>query len=358
MRPITFQITYEASISLPLTFIDRYMATCTPVYALIYIYGLRHTLAQGQGLSTQAIGEIFHILETDVLNAWKYWEDQGLVKMDTQNEGLSIEFLPFPDHHMSVETQTAKTTDIIPTPSFNVAVRPQYTVEELAFYKMQSEDIAKLFQHGEQTLAKMLTYHDLNILFSFYDWLRLPMDVILYLLSYCADGGHRDLRYVEKVAMDWAERSINTVEIAKDYVHTFDKDFREIMRALGHPSAFPSPTQRKFMQKWLNEMEIPLELILEACDKTAVQLGKPKLTYIDKIIAEWHSKGIKSLEEVAAAEADWKKAEKLAEEADKKRADRPLKRRNNRFANFKPREKDYAKIEQMEREYLMKSLEG
>ena len=363
MRPITFKTAYEASTPLPITFIDRYMPVCTPVYALIYIYGLRHSMAGGEALSTQAIGEVFHILETDVLNAWKYWDAQGLVKMDTQGDSLSIEFLPLTEQ--IVEQYTEKAVEIteatLPkthSKTFNVDIRPQYTMEELSFYKKQSTDIARLFSHGEQTLAKMLTYHDLNVLFGFYDWLRLPIDVILHLLTYCADGDHRDLRYVEKVALDWAERGINTVEAAREYTQTFDGDFRAVMKALGHPSAFPSPTQRKYMQKWLNEMEIPLDLVLEACDKTAVQLGKPKLTYIDKIIADWYKKGIKSLDGVAAAEADWHKAEKTSEDPERRRADKTTKQRRNRFANFTPRERDYAQIERMEREYLLKSIEG
>ena len=347
MRPISFRIAYEPVVSLPLAFVERYMPACTPVYALIYIYGFS---GKAEGMSTQAIGEVFNILETDVLNAWKYWEAQGLVKMDSQDEGHIIEFLPIPEGNTIMEPLSAP-------PLFNVSVRPQYTVEELSFYQQQSADIARLFSHGEQTLGKLLTYNDLNVLFGFYDWLRLPMDVILHLLSYCAEGGHRDLRYVEKVAIDWAERGIKTVQAAQEYTNTFDRDFRAVMKGLGHPSAFPSPTQRKYMQKWLKDMEMPLELVLEACDKTAVQLGKPKLTYIDKIVTGWHKKGIKSLEDVAAAEADWQKAEKLAEEADRKRADKPVTRRN-RFANFKPRERDYEQIERLEREYLMKSVEG
>ena len=359
MRPITFHAACETTLSLPLAFIDRYMPVCTPVYALIYIYGLRHSLSGGTGLSTQEIGEVFEILETDVLNAWKYWDAQGLVKMDSRGESLSIEFLPLPEQEkpgdFSQEEKPVKPEP--PMQIFNVSVRPQYTVEELSFYQKQSADIARLFAHGEQTLAKMLTYHDLNVLFGFYEWLRLPMDVIIYLLDYCAGSGHRDLRYVEKVAIDWAERGINTTEAAINYTQTFDRDFRAIMKALGHPSAFPSPTQRKYMQKWLKEYEMPVELILEACDKTSVQIGKPKLTYVDKIISRWHEKGIKSLEGVAAAEADWQKAEKMAEEADRQRADKPVKRRN-RFANFKAHERDYAQIERNELEYLIKSIEG
>ena len=358
MRPITFKAPHEASMSLSLAFVDQYMSACTPVYALIYIYGLRHSTTGEGNLSTKAIGETFQILETDVLNAWKYWDAQGLVKMETLNESMSIEFLSFPmDMAERPLRESVKAAEVMPSKTFNIDIRPQFTPEELSFYQTQSTDIATIFSHGEQTLGKLLTYHDLNVLFGFYEWLRLPTEVILFLLTYCANGGHRDLRYVEKVAIDWAERGIYTVEEAQEYTQTFDGDFRAVMKALGHPSAFPSPTQRKYMQKWLKEMEMPLELVLEACDKTAVQLGKPKLTYIDKIITDWHKKGIDSLEGIAAAEADWHKAEKMAEEADRKRTQKPDKRRN-RFANFTPRERDYAQLERMEREYLLKSIEG
>ena len=352
MRPITFKITYESSLSLPLSFIDRYMPACTPVYALIYIYGLRHSQEGKRDTTTQEIGEVFHILETDVLNAWKYWETQGLIKMDTQNDGMSIEFLPFPEDADKKKEIVARPEEFLQPKSFNIALRPQYTVEELSFYQKQSEDIARLFAHGEQTLGKLLTYHDLNILFGFYDWLRLPIDVILYLLTYCSEGGHRDLRYVEKAAMDWAERSISSVDAAKDYTETFDRDFRAVMKGLGHPSAFPSPTQRKYMHKWLNEMEMPIELILEACDKTAVQIGKPKLTYIDKIIADWFKKGIRDLEGVEADEAEWIEDRKKSESTAKST------KRRNRFANFKGHERDYEQLEKMEVERLMKSVEA
>ena len=356
MRPIVFQVAYEASVSLPVAFIDRYMPVCTPVYALIYIYGLRHALSGGDNLSTQEIGDAFKILETDVLNAWKYWENEGLVRLNSNDESLAIEFLPF-KNEQEAKTEMSKPDKPVAVPKFDVSIRPQYTIEELSFYQKQSRDIASLFSHGEQTLGKMLTYNDMNVLFGFYDWLRLPMDVILHMLSYCSNGNHRDLRYIEKVALDWAERGINSVSDAQEYTQTFDNEFREVMRAFGQPSAFPSPTQRKYMQKWLVEMEMPLALVLEACDKTAVQIGKPKITYIDKILADWHKKGIKTLEEVATDSANWQKAEKQSAEAERNRG-KTLTMPRNRFVNFKSRERDYEQIERMEQEYLDKKYGG
>jgi hypothetical protein len=53
-------------------------------------------------------------------------------------------------------------------------------------------------------------------------------------------------------------------------------------------------------------------------------------------------------------------SEKGEVESDKKRESAPpaKKRKRNRFANFKPRERDYEEIERMEMEYLQRIVEG
>jgi DnaD/phage-associated family protein len=314
------------------------MTRCAPVYALIYIYGLRHCRSGGQALSTKVICEAFNIIETDVQNAWRYWESKGLVRLSEDGGGMRVEFLP------PGEKPDAASPVLL-------AVRPQYAADELAIYRRQSADVERLFLEAERILAKLLTSNDLNVLFGFYDWLRMPVEVILYMLSYCAGNEHRDLRYAEKVALDWTERGLDTVEAAREYVESFGRDYREVMRALGQGAAFPNATQRKYIDKWLKEMEMPLELVTDACEKTSAQIGKPKLTYVDKIIAGWYKNGIRTLEGVKEAEEDF------ARRAAAKTRALP-ETRKNRYANFKPRERDYEQIERLEQELLESSGGG
>jgi DnaD/phage-associated family protein len=337
MRSISLQMACDVAV--PNVFVDTYMTECIPVYALIYIYALRHVR---EGCTTTAIAEAFNILETDVLNAWKYWEDKGLVRLDAQGENLSITFLPVPKAEAVKNEKLEK-------PALSLvrdAAKPLYTVEELTVYQQQSADIAGLFTHAEKTLAKLLTYHDLSTLFGFYDWLRLPVDVILYLLDHCAGRGHRDLRYIERVALDWAERDIETIEKAAAYIQSFDKDFRNILQAFGGGST-PSPTQRKYITKWLHEWEMPENMVLEACDRAAVQIGKPKLTYVDKILEKWYKSNIRTVADACV------ETETLSQKP--KPAEAP--RKVNRYANFKQRERDYAQIERLERELMLRSIE-
>ena len=358
MNAIKMQLGYEVSaLELPYLFIDHYMVGCAPVYPLIYIFSLRR-LFSGEAVSVQEISSHFQLLDTDVMNAWRHWERMGLVQIEGSGTDISITFLPVrepapvdkaPEIKEPVAKPKTKAVPLAPPEG-----RPQYSVQELTLYRKQSKDIERLFSKSEQFLGKLLTYHDMNVIFGFYDWLRLPLDVIEYLLSYCTEHGHRSLRYIEKCAIDWAERDIDDLEKALTYVHSYDKNYRCILQRLGKLSGFPTPAQRKQMDKWLHEMQLPLDVVLEACDRTTLTAEKPSLSYVDKILAKWHKSGVSSLADIQQADNDFAKKKEVKEQAPAKAP----KANNNRFINFEQRENDYTQIEKLERQYLLQRLKG
>jgi len=334
-------------VTVPCSFIDHYMNTCPPVYALIYLYSFRRAQA-GAETTIKTLSTHFNVLETDVHNAWRFWENAGLVTVEGAAPEVTITFLA-PEQWEKAETPAAPT----PTPAkIIVAERPGYTVEELTLLREKSKEVEQLFKHAEEMLGKLLTYHDMNVLFGFYDWLRLPVDVLAFLLAYCADHGHRDLRYIEKCALDWADRGIHTVEAAKEYTQGFDLDYRTILKAMGQNSGFPTKSQRKYIDKWRSEWNMSLTLIVEACDRAGLQIGTPKFTYVDKIIAAWFKAGITTMEGIAAADEEFTKTKTTAT------ASKAVKAKPTRFANFTQRKNDNTTFEKMERAYLLKELQG
>jgi len=379
MSVIKMQLGYKISaLELPYLFIDHYMTGCAPVYPLIYIFSLRRLLG-GDPVSVQDISQHFQLLDTDVMNAWRHWERVGLVKIEGSGIDISITFLPVRkpapvdkpletvDSNLPDMGNPAKPLAKNPSlPKLPVDKpptltppegRPQYSVQELTLYRSQSKDIERLFSKAEQTMGKLLTYHDMNILFGFYDWLRLPSDVIEYLLSYCAEHGHRNLRYIEKCALDWAERDIDDLEKALDYVHLFDMNYRSVLQRMGKLSSFPTPAQRKLIDKWLHEMQLPLDVVLEACDRTSLTAEKPSLSYVDKILSKWHKSGISTITDIQQADDDYAK-QREQKETKSQTVSKTPKAKNNRFINFEQRENDYSQREQQERQYLLQRLNG
>ncbi len=388
-----FEVPYTL---IPNTFIDRYMSAANPVFALVYIALYRHCAAGSQGVTLKTVAESLNILESDALNALKYWQEEGLLSfsMDEQGLALAVDFLPIAAGEqraaaaipmeadmqdaeeqadaMAIEPEEAEAADkegIVPMeqepedmPQTTAAVRPimearpVYAPEELDMYRQASEDIKKLFASAEQTLGKLLTYNDMNVLFSLYDWLGLPVPVIEELLAVCAEKGHRNMRYIEKAALDWAENSINTVEAAKAYVARFTHDYYQILKAFGYSHRDPTPTEIKHMKKWLDVYAMPLDLVLEACDKTVLQTGGAKLAYTDKILKEWHAKGVQTIDEVMAMEAKfYADKEAQGEKNALKQAPKPPKavQRQNRFVNCPQRNWDDELLKKLETQYLV-----
>ena len=339
------------NIEISCIFIDHYMTSCPPVYSLIYIFSMKK-LIHGEAISIIDIARQFNITEGDVLNAWKHWENSGIVKLENPDKDIAITFLP-----VDVPKQVEVQQPVLPAVKPITGSRPQYTIDELTVYRQQSRDVARIFERAEQTLGKLLYYNDMNILFSFHDWLRLPLDVIEYLLVYCAENGHRNLRYIEKCALDWADNGIDDLEKALNYVQAFDKNYRTILHYMGQTSGYPTPSHRKYMDKWLDEWKMPLDLIMEACDRCVSQIDKPKFNYVDKILSEWHKKDITDIAGVKAADAEFAKSREAAGivpiDKNDKKATKP---KINRFVNFTQRENDYSKWEQLERAYLEQKL--
>ncbi|MCL2387739.1 MAG: DnaD domain protein [Defluviitaleaceae bacterium] len=355
MSAIKMKLDCKRTVDLSFTFIDEYMADCLPVYPLIYIWSLRRLL-DGESANFSEIGERFQLTEGDVIKAWKHWEKQGLVSISSDKEGndTEITFLQVPSKQTDATEPTQCNKTKMPTlevldktKPLPVESRPQYSPDELAYFRTENSDVARIFSRAEKALGKMLSANDMNVIFGFHDWLRLPIDVIEYLLTYCAENEHRNLRYIEKCALDWADRDINNLEKALTYIQGFDNGYREIMVHMGI-SNYPTPVHRKFMDRWLYEWNMPVEIIIEAIERCIEHINKPTLKYVNGILSSWKEKGAYTMESVAVADDEFKR-----DKADKTQSTVvPIRTKQNRFVNFNQRDNDYSHYEKLERAYL------
>lgn len=332
-------------ISIPCPFIDQYMNNGPPVYALIYIYSLRH-LGEGEAITMGETAAHFNILETDVHNAWRHWENAGIVAIEGTAPDMAVTFLP--PEKWGKKTKAEKTVKAI-----TVTERPNYNAKELELYKVNSSEVEKLFKHAEKTLG-LVKYTDLNMLFGLYDWLRMPVDVIEFLLSYCANKGIRSLNYIESVALDWHENGITTVSGAQEYSSVFYGEYRIILEAMGQRIDYPTPIIKKHIDKWRKEWNVPVTLIVEACERSeGIQMVKSRLKHMNTAIESWYKAGITNLTMLQSADEKFAKTKEHT-----KAPSRIVKPKSTRFANFTQRTKDYTQLEKLERAYILKELQG
>lgn len=350
--PLTNKIEYSAT-SVPNIFFDKYMPTANGEFVKVYLYLLRMMNANS-GISICGIADALDHTEKDVLRALKYWEQKGLLLLSfsNQNELLEISILcpdannseadtkyhdPFSAVTLNQKEKTASITETKPlTPEpeqKKYSKKHTYTTKELNEFKKQDE-IGELLYIVEKYIGKTLSSTDVNSLLYIYDELKFSNDLIEYLIEYCVGNGHRSMRYIEKVALSWADEGIDTVEQAKSNTDTYVKTCYPVLKAFGLSGRNPGKSEKDFIIKWTTSYGFSMDIILDACNRTIQAIHQPSFEYADTILSKWNKKGIHKLDDI----------KKLDEEFDRKKEKKPV-AANTSFNDFSQRTYDYDALE-------------
>ena len=185
--------------------------------------------------------------------------------------------------------------------------RPEYTRADMA-RALEGSEFAGLTRAVEEKLGKKLTTPDLSALLGLYDFLGLPADVIFLLVGFCCEGaaarfgpGRRPtLRQIEREGYLWARKGLFTQESAAAYIRkiqTSREKIPQLMKLLGLGDRKPSPTEERYLLSWI-EMGFGGGAVELAYDRTILKCKELKWAYLDKILQNWHQKGLHTPEEI------------------------------------------------------------
>lgn len=332
-------------------FIDRYMPAANGDYVKVYIYILRLVVCGSNDFTVEQIAKQMNLIQSDVLRALRYWSTQKLIEITYEDDmitGIGFLSLEKTEEILTPKAEPSKAPKA--KKQAKLQQRPQYSMEEMALYAEQ-DTFKELLYITERYMQKPLSQTDVNVLLGFLDWLGLPIEVVEFLIEHCVSDGHRHMNYIEKVAMDWADQNIRTVEQAKAYTDKYNKNYYRIFKALGISDRQPTANQMKFMDRWVSDYNFAIEVIELACDKTIAAINKPELAYVDTILTRWNNKGVKSIN--AVEELD--KSFKLSKDTKKTKA---TPNKKNNFHNYNQRDYDYDDIEKKMKDLLKKKSNG
>lgn len=190
---------------------------------------------------------------------------------------------------------------------------PQYRAEEIARRSREDERFRDILLEAQKVMGRPLNSNDTRSLFTIYDHLALPVEVILVLLHYCAERnqekyhGSRRLtsRFIEKEAFEWVHREILTLEQTEEYIRSQKErrsDLGRAKEALAIRGRELTATEERYLSSWL-EMGFRAEAIAIAYDRTVTQIGSLKWPYINKILQSWHENGLHTPEEIQAGDS-------------------------------------------------------
>ena len=189
---------------------------------------------------------------------------------------------------------------------------PEYSRKDLADALEREPDFQGLYQEVERIVSRPLTDNDLKCLYTIYDYLALPSEVILLLTGYTArrlrrqkNGGSLRIRVpqIQKEAFRWKRLGVDTVERAEEYLRRqelVDRREWKILSIIGVTTPRPAvEKEREYIERWV-EMGLSDELIALAYERTVYQKKEMNWPYMNRILQSWHQAGYTTAQQVRA----------------------------------------------------------
>lgn len=320
------------------TFIDTYMKPANGEYVKIYLYLLRSLSSAGSGFSISSMADALEHTTKDITRALVYWERQNLLRLEYNVSGeLTGICLLDPDKpRYSVREDMPVVTDmpiIMPqtTPisqpapisqpvPVQTAVMPQmpskvvrmpqrqtfaqgpdhsYSPDEITLLG-KDDAVPEMLFVTESYLGHPLSPNETNILLYWYDGMDMSSDLIEYLVEYCIERGHKDIRYMNSVAINWVKEGILSKEDAIEHNKTHTMLYRTVRKSFGIMGRNLTSAEEKYIDTWQQVYGFDIDLIKEACDRTIIKAHNPSFAYADTILKTWREAGVKQLSDVMA----------------------------------------------------------
>ncbi len=232
-------------------FIDGEMLSANGEYVKVYLLLLRYAEDRSLDITDAIISKIADKLdcpEKDVLRALEYWHSKGLL----EGNGLT----------------------------------------EDAAKEKEKVEMRRLLVMATKHLQKQLTITEVNVVYYIYHDLKFSYELTNYLFEYCVGKGKANLGYMKKVAENWHENKVITVQQAKDHTDQNYVFCYKVLSAFGIKGRNAAQVEIDYCNKWLKELGFTQEMVLKACEKVMLKTHKPSFVKADEILNEWKNLGI------------------------------------------------------------------
>ena len=264
---------------------DIRLASENQLKVLLYI--LRNN---GENLTEKSVGEQLNIAEGDVKDAVSFWIDRGVLSAQGDiPQGEKWEKSDEPP--VEVKKKPRPLSRVQKPDSIFVSRRIN-----------EDKELATLVQETQVILGKPISNGDTATLVMLHDTDGLPCDVLLMLIQYCHSIGKDNMRYIEKMAVNWASEEITTLERAEEKITNLERygeAWNRVAMIFGiQNSGSPTKAQQENANRWINEWHFSDEMLREAYERCVNKKNNFNITYTNGILKNWNKRNISSLKEL------------------------------------------------------------
>lgn len=274
MSGYTFNSNQIPMMQIPASVADRFLSTASGAQIKVLLCLFRF---ENMSMTVEDMAKHCHLDAADVCDAIDFWVKNGMFI----RRGATLVL------------------------SGNVSVQPQdlprYNAESILERKTSDSDFSFLLDEVQRIMGKTLNHNDASVVFAMYDHLAFSPELIFQIINFSVSNGKTNFRYIEKVALDWYDRGIDSFEKAEALIKALEQKSKAesvVCTYFGIADRALSKKEKEYIENWVSVMAMPIEMIKEAYELCIDRKSKLSFPYINGILTDWFKKGYKSLEDI------------------------------------------------------------
>ena len=289
--------------AVPAAVVDEHIRLAGSAQLKVLLWALR----AGKGIfDVERCAAAIGLSAPDCADAMQYWFQTGVLIPREKASAISSpaaepQTAPAEKNAPREAPASARQQETSPHPAARPRpVKPQ--MKEVIARQKSSPDFAYLLDTASARLGKAISPGDMETLLYLFDTACLPAEVIMMVIEYAVADGKTSMRYVERVALDWADHGIDNIAAAEAHLcgqERLRQSWEQVRLLLELPQS-GTATQKAMADRWIAEWRMKDDLIRLARDMCVEKIGKVHCSYIDKILEHWHLDGIDTVEKAKA----------------------------------------------------------
>ena len=271
-------------------FINDYLPFSSPQFSMVYIYGLYLCQSDSFDNSLENFAKTLNMSQEDVVGAFEYWQEQGLVQILSTNP-IQIVYIPLKNV---------------------LTANKLYKPDKYTIFNSQANEIFK----GKRSISK----HEYQEYYDFLERYHVEQEALLMIMKYCVESKKSAVgyNYILTVAKNWASEGITSTLQVEEKLKTMEEkneDMSEIFKALSI-KRLPTIEERAFLDKWQNDLGFQLDVVLYICKKLKKK-SKFSFERVDALLTKYFEMKLCSVSEIEEFENEKQKLFDLAKEINK-----------------------------------------
>ncbi len=286
---------FRSIFAVPTEVVDKHIRVASAHQIKVLLWILRHS---PDNPDIEFMCKDLNMAYEDAVDYLQYWIKHNII--------VSTQPLPVQEKE-PVMTQVAPVVEEKKVVSVEM-IHSKPTSSEIAQRLEESPEIGHLFNEAQVMLGKTIGYDGQCTLLLLHDHYGLPAEVLFMLIEYCVSISKTNYAYIEAVGKDWGAKEIDTIDKAAEQISSLRKAdgvWKEFAKYAGISTPRPTAAQITYLRKWSEEWKFSFEMIIRAYDEMANHTGKLSFAYMDKVLASWNKKNIKTVKDIEKEAADF-----------------------------------------------------